>query len=63
MQLVSILKLDYSRKEGEWEPNIYGSNGNIEAIEFIKDLNITLYQRFPDIQNYCRRVNRLAKSK
>lgn len=46
----SILKLDYSRKEGEWEPNIYGSNGNIEAIEFIKDLNITLYQRFPDIQ-------------
>ena len=46
----SILKLDYSRKEGEWEPNIYGSNGNLEAIEFIKDLNITLYQRFPDIQ-------------
>ena len=34
----SMLKLDYSRKEGEWEPNEFGGNGNIEAIAFIKDL-------------------------
>ena len=42
----SMLRLDYSRKEGQWEPNEYGGNGNIEAIAFIKDLNETLYQRF-----------------
>jgi 1,4-alpha-glucan branching enzyme len=46
----SILRLDYSRKEGEWEPNVYGGNGNIEAIAFIKDLNETLYRDFPDVQ-------------
>jgi len=46
----SMLKLDYSRKEGEWEPNEFGRNGNIEAIEFIKDLNNTIYRDFPDVQ-------------
>lgn len=46
----SMLRLDYSRKEGEWEPNVLGGNGNLEAIEFIKDLNETLYRDFPDIQ-------------
>ena len=46
----SILRLDYSRKEGEWEPNIYGSNGNLEAIEFVKHLNETIYRDFPDVQ-------------
>jgi 1,4-alpha-glucan branching enzyme len=46
----SILRLDYSRKEGEWEQNIYGSNGNLEAIEFVKHLNETIYRDFPDVQ-------------
>lgn len=46
----SMLKLNYSREEGEWEPNEFGGNGNIEAIAFIKDLNETLYRDFPDIQ-------------
>jgi len=46
----SILQLDYSRDEGEWEPNEYGGNGNIEAIAFIKDLNETIYRDFPDVQ-------------
>ena len=46
----SMLRLDYSRKEGEWEPNEFGGNGNLEAIAFIKDLNETLYRDFPDIQ-------------
>jgi 1,4-alpha-glucan branching enzyme len=46
----SILRLDYSRKEGEWEPNEFGSNGNIEAIAFVKDLNETIYRDFPDVQ-------------
>lgn len=46
----SMLKLDYSREEGAWEPNEHGGNGNLEAIAFIKDLNETLYRDFPDIQ-------------
>ncbi|MFP5042145.1 1,4-alpha-glucan branching protein GlgB [Parasediminibacterium sp. JCM 36343] len=46
----SMLRLDYSRNAGQWEPNEFGGNGNIEAIAFIKDLNETLYRDFPDIQ-------------
>jgi 1,4-alpha-glucan branching enzyme len=46
----SMLKLDYSREEGEWEPNEFGGNGNLEAIAFIKDLNETIFRDFPDVQ-------------
>ncbi len=46
----SILQLDYSRKHGEWEPNEFGGNGNLEAIAFVKDLNETIYRDFPDVQ-------------
>lgn len=46
----SMLRLDYSRKAGEWEPNAFGGNGNLEAIQFIKDLNETIYRDFPDVQ-------------
>ncbi len=46
----SMLRLDYSRGEGQWEPNQFGGNGNIEAIKFIKDLNETLFRDFPDTQ-------------
>lgn len=53
----SMLRLDYSRKEGEWAPNEFGSNGNIEAIEFLKDLNITLYRDFPAIQTIAEEAS------
>lgn len=46
----SILRLDYSRNEGQWEPNEFGGNGNLEAIAFIKDLNETIFRDFPDVQ-------------
>jgi 1,4-alpha-glucan branching enzyme len=46
----SILKLDYSRSHGQWEPNEFGGNGNLEAIAFIKDLNETIYRDYPDVQ-------------
>ena len=48
--VASMLYLDYSREEGEWEPNIYGGRENLEAIEFLKDLNKELYARFDGIQ-------------
>ena len=46
----SILKLNYSRTKGQWEPNEFGGDGNLEAIAFIKDFNETLFRDFPDIQ-------------
>jgi 1,4-alpha-glucan branching enzyme len=44
----SMLKLNYSRQAGGWEPNEYGGDGNLEAIAFIKDLNATIFRDFPD---------------
>lgn len=48
--VASMLYLDYSRKEGEWTPNIYGGKENIEAIDFLKKLNETLYMDYPAAQ-------------
>jgi len=48
--VASMLYLDYSRKEGEWVPNIYGGRDNIESIEFIKQMNNVIYTQFPDVQ-------------
>jgi len=53
----SMLRLDYSREAGEWEPNEFGGNGNIEAIVFIKDLNETLYRDFPYIQTIAEEAS------
>lgn len=46
----SMLKLNYSRKHGQWEPNEFGGDGNLEAIAFIKDMNETVFRDFPDVQ-------------
>jgi len=46
----SIVRLDYSREEGEWDPNELGGNANLEAISFIKELNETVYRDFPHVQ-------------
>ena len=46
----SLLKLNYSRTTGQWEPNEHGGDGNLEAIAFIKDLNETIFRDFPDVQ-------------
>ncbi|MBI5208130.1 MAG: 1,4-alpha-glucan branching protein GlgB [Candidatus Firestonebacteria bacterium] len=47
--VASMLYLDYSRKEGEWIPNAFGGRENLEAIDFLQQLNIILYKYFPGI--------------
>jgi 1,4-alpha-glucan branching enzyme len=46
----SIAYLDYSRKEGEWEPNQYGGRENLDAIAFLQEFNTAVYGAFPGIQ-------------
>ena len=48
--VASMLFLDYSRKDGEWEPNEFGGRENLEAISFIKEMNAAVYKNFPDVQ-------------
>ena len=48
--VASMLYRDYSRKEGEWIPNRYGGRENLEAIDFLKRLNETVYKEYPDVQ-------------
>ncbi len=47
--VASMIYLDYSRKEGEWEPNRYGGREYIEAIAFLKSMNEMVYHYHPDI--------------
>ena len=53
----SIIRLDFSRKEGEWERNEYGGHENIEAIDFLKKLNRIIYRDFPDIQTIAEEAS------
>jgi 1,4-alpha-glucan branching enzyme len=47
--VASMLYLDYSRKEGEWAPNPYGGRENIEAIDFLKELNTVIHAEHPGV--------------
>lgn len=47
--VASMLYLDYSRKAGEWVPNQYGGRENLEAIDFLRELNIAVHEHCPGI--------------
>ncbi len=48
--VASMLYLDYSRKEGEWIPNVYGGRENLEATAFLRRFNEETYRHYPDVQ-------------
>lgn len=47
--VASMLYLDYSRPEGGWTPNIYGGRENLEAVQFLQELNATVHKLVPGI--------------
>jgi 1,4-alpha-glucan branching enzyme len=47
--VASMLYLDYSRKDGEWLPNVYGGREHLEAISFLQETNATAYRRMPGV--------------
>ena len=59
--VASMLFLDYSREDGQWEPNIYGGNEYLEAIDFIKDMNSEVYASFPDVQTIAEESTSFSK--
>jgi 1,4-alpha-glucan branching enzyme len=48
--VASMLYRDYSRRPGEWIPNRYGGRENIEAVDFLRALNVGIYADHPDVQ-------------
>jgi 1,4-alpha-glucan branching enzyme len=48
--VASMLYLDYSRKDGEWEPNIFGGRENLDTISFLKEFNEAVYSSFEGVQ-------------
>ncbi len=47
--VASMLYLNYARKDGEWTPNIHGGQENLEAVQFLQEMNATLYRRCPGV--------------
>jgi 1,4-alpha-glucan branching enzyme len=47
--VASMLYLDYSREAGEWTPNRHGGRENLEAVQFLQEMNATVYKRTPGV--------------
>ncbi len=48
--ITSFLYRNFSREDGEWEPNKHGGNENLEAIDFLQEFNKMIYREYPDVQ-------------
>jgi 1,4-alpha-glucan branching enzyme len=58
--VASMLYLDYSRKAGEWIPNQYGGNENLEAIAFLKRMNEVCYAAHPGVMTIAEESTAFA---
>jgi 1,4-alpha-glucan branching enzyme len=58
--VASMLYLDYSRKEGEWDKNIYGSNEYLAAVSFIKDFNEAIYKEIKGVHTIAEESTSFA---
>ncbi|MFI7344342.1 1,4-alpha-glucan branching enzyme [Streptomyces sp. NPDC050085] len=47
--VASMLYLDYSREHGQWTPNQFGGRENLDAVDFLQEMNATLYRRVPGV--------------
>ncbi|MGL4172759.1 MAG: 1,4-alpha-glucan branching protein GlgB [Actinomycetota bacterium] len=47
--VASMLYLDYSRQDGEWKPNQFGGRENLDAVQFLQEVNATVYRRIPGV--------------
>lgn len=47
--VASMLYLDYAREPGEWTPNVHGGHENLEAVQFLQEMNATVYRRVPGV--------------
>jgi 1,4-alpha-glucan branching enzyme len=47
--VASVLYLDYGKKNGDWDPNQYGGNGDLDGIAFLRKLNEIVFQYYPDV--------------
>ncbi len=58
--VASMLYLDYSRKAGEWLPNVHGGRENLDAIAFLQRMNVEVYAAHPGVVTIAEEFDRLA---